>query len=121
MKYIRIYADEEGESHFSEGVIGLELSNFAPPAPPIKLSDYFPASRCAFTIFPVGWYGDWHPTPVKQIFICFQGALEVTVSDGKKRIVDQGCIVFVEDTEGKGHITKVISKVDVHASVVQLQ
>lgn len=121
MKYLRIYADNAGESHFSEEVIGLTLSDFAPPAPHIKLSEYFSASRCALTVFPVGWYGDWHPTPARQIFICFQGALEVTVSDGEKKIVDQGCIVFVEDTEGKGHITKVVSEVDVQAAVVQLQ
>ena len=121
MKYLRIYTDESGESHFSDGVIGLEFTDFAPPAPPIKLSDYIHASRCVFIVFPVGWYGDWHPTPARQIFICIQGALEVTVSDGEKRIVDQGCIVFVEDTEGKGHITKVIGDVDVHATVVQLQ
>ena len=121
MKYIRIYADEGGESHFSDNNIKLELSDFAPPAPPIELSGYYPASRCVFTVFPVGWYGDWHPTPERQIFICFQGILEVTVSDGEKRMVSQGCIVFVEDTEGKGHITKVVSEVEVRAAVIQLQ
>lgn len=121
MKCIHIYADDHGETHFKDEMIELKLSEFAPPAPPIELSDFIPTSRCAFTIFPVGWYGDWHPTPEKQIFICLQGELEVIVSDGEKRFVNSGTIVFVEDKNGKGHITKVLGNVDVHATIVQLQ
>jgi hypothetical protein len=34
MKYVRVYADDEGESHFADIEIPLALVEFAPPAPP---------------------------------------------------------------------------------------
>jgi mannose-6-phosphate isomerase-like protein (cupin superfamily) len=120
LKYIKIYADENGESHFTDHVVLFDTVDFAPPAPPIRLSEFQDAGRYAFTVFPSGWFGDWHPTPTRQIFFFFKGELEVTVSDGEIRYIGPGDIVLVEDTTGKGHITHVVSDVDVHSAVVQL-
>ena len=120
MKYIKIYADEHGESHFMDHDIVFDTVEFAPPAPPMNVSEFHDAERYAFTVFPSGWYGDWHPTPTRQIFFFFRGALEVTVSDGEVRNIGPGDIVLVEDTTGKGHETRVVSDEDVHSAVVQL-
>ena len=120
MKYTKIYSDEKGESHFKDIEIELESIEYAPPAPPLMLSKFMPAKQFAFTVFKSGWYGDWHPTPMKQIYFILSGTLEGTVSDGERRIFGPGCIVLVEDTTGKGHITEVIGSEDVTAAVVQL-
>ena len=120
MKFIKIYADENGESHFSDHDIYFESVEFAPPAPALNVSEFTEAKRYAFTVFPSGWYGDWHPTPTLQIFFFFRGMLEVKVSDGEVRHIGPGDIVLVEDTTGKGHTTRVISKEDVHSAVVQI-
>jgi hypothetical protein len=58
MRYTKIFTDEEGETHFEDVEIELELVDFAPPAPSLYLSSFKPVSRYAFGVFPSGWYGD---------------------------------------------------------------
>jgi mannose-6-phosphate isomerase-like protein (cupin superfamily) len=120
MKYIKIFADEEGETHFKDVQIDLELVDFAPPAPPLMISQFTLTKQYAFVIFPSGWFGDWHPTPKKQVFFILSGELEVSVSDGERRQFGPGIIVLVVDTTGKGHVTKVLGSEDVLTAVVQL-
>jgi hypothetical protein len=121
MKYTIIYSDEEGESHFNEEEIELESIEYAPPAPPLLMSKIMPAKQYAFSKFNSGWYGDWHPTPLRQIYFILSGTLERTVSDGERRLFGPGSIVLLEDTTGKGHRTKVIGPDDVTAVLVQLE
>lgn len=120
MKYTKIFADEEGETHFIDVEIEHKSVNFAPPAPPIYRSSYNPATRYAFCNFPSGWFGDWHPAPFKQVFFVLSGEIEVIVSDGMVKHFGPGSIVLVEDTSGKGHISKVVGTSDLLAAVVQL-
>lgn len=120
MKYTLIYADETGESHFMDVEIELEPVEFAPPAPPINLSSFNPATQYAFCVFPSGWYGDWHPAPQKQIFFILSGESEAHVSDGEVRRFGPGSILLVEDTSGKGHVSRVVGSKDMVVAVVQL-
>ena len=119
MEYIRLFADSGGETHFEDVRVRLEAANFAPPAPPIDLSAYYPAERYAFCRFPAGWYGDWHPTPRRQVFFLLSGQMEVEVSDGEVRHLDPGSIVLVEDTVGSGHVSRVVGTEDVLSAIVQ--
>jgi mannose-6-phosphate isomerase-like protein (cupin superfamily) len=120
MKYIRIYADKNGNSHFEDVAIQLAQKYFSPPAPPINLSSFSPALRYAFGSFPVGWRGDWHPTPTRQIFFILSGEVTARVSDGEERHVQAGSVVLAEDAAGTGHISWVTSKTDMQTAVVQL-
>jgi hypothetical protein len=120
MKYSRIYADEEGETHFTDHEIDFESVEYAPPAPALMLSKFNPATGYAFSVFPSGWFGDWHPTPRRQIYFILSGTLDCMVSDGEKRLFGAGSIVLVEDTSGKGHVTKVVSEEEVHSAVIAL-
>jgi len=120
MKYTRIYADSKGESHFMDIQIELEPVDFAPPAPPVNLSSFTPATQYAFCVFPSGWFGDWHPTPRRQIFFILSGEGELQVSDGEVRRISPGSIVLVEDTTGKGHVSRVVGSMDMVTAVVQL-
>jgi len=121
MKYSKIYSDEKGESHFQDIDIELKTIEYAPPAPPFLVSRFTHAHQYAFTVFESGWFGDWHPTPVKQVFFLLSGTMEVMVSDGEKRMFGPGSIVLVEDTTGKGHVSKVIGSEDVKTVVIQLE
>jgi hypothetical protein len=38
-RYVRLYADADGESHFSDEEMELRLVNFAPPAQPFKIKE----------------------------------------------------------------------------------
>jgi len=121
MKYVRAYADENGESHFEDVEVGLTPVDFAPPAPPMNLSAFTPATQFGFVSAPLGWYGDWHPTPRRQIFFSLSGEIEAEVSDGEMRRFGPGSVTLLEDTWGKGHTSRVVGSADVLLAVVQLE
>ena len=112
--------DDDGKSHFKNNQIRFASANFAPPAPPVDLSDFMPASQIVFFRIPSGWYGDWHPAPKRQFFCCLSGEVELTASDDETRTFRSGDIFLLEDIAGNGHKTKVIGKEDFVAAVVQL-
>jgi hypothetical protein len=63
LKFTRLYADADGESHFSDEELPFELKDFAPPAPPISVSKFFRGKGAVVISSPAGWHGDWHPAP----------------------------------------------------------
>ena len=118
--YSRLYADEHGESHFEDIEIDLTLTEYVPPAPPLSLSSFTPATQFGFMNAPAGWSSDWHPTSARNIFFVLTGEWEVTASDGESRRFAAGSVLLVEDTEGKGHSSRVVSEEDSLAAMVQL-
>ena len=44
VKYVRVYADATGESHFEDLEMALIPMDVAPPAPPINVSAFAPAT-----------------------------------------------------------------------------
>jgi len=119
VRYVRVYADSDGESHFTDEEMELRLATFAPPAPPISLSAFTPSKQFALLASPAGWFGDWHTAPHRQFFFRLCGEIEIRVSDGEVRRLGPGSILFVEDTTGKGHTTRNIGD-EAIAAVVQL-
>jgi len=109
LRYARVYSDSAGESHFADEQILFELIDYAPPAPPISVSEIISAEGVVFLSSPSGWFGDWHPAPRRQFIFILSGELEVEVSDGEVRRFGPGRICLVEDTVGKGHISRVVS------------
>lgn len=120
MKYSNLYADADGISHFTDVDVRFHPVEFAPPAPPVHISDFVGTRQYAFFNAPVGWYGDWHPAPARQIFFFLEGELEVMSGDGEKRRFVPGSILCVENTFGQGHISRVIGDKAVLAAVAQL-
>jgi hypothetical protein len=104
----RLYNDENGESHFIDETLEVTAMNFAPPAPPIFVSDGVPAKQAVYLFLPAGYEGDFHPAPRRQIMTLVSGALECGVSDGTWRRFSPGSTQLVEDTQGKGHATKAL-------------
>jgi len=112
-KYIRLYADENGDSHFED--LGLDLApvDFAPPAGPVNIAQFLPTAQSFWFGAPVGWDGEkLHPSPQRQIFCVLQGECEVTASDNTVRRFPVGSVLLMEDTHGIGHSTRIISKKD---------
>jgi len=105
--YVRLFADDDGESHFSEEEMDLTSVDFAPPAPPLHLSAFAAAKQMAFVAREAGWFGDWHPAPRRQFYILLAGEVEAQASDGEVRRFRAGDIVLLEDTTGKGHTSRV--------------
>jgi hypothetical protein len=61
---------------------------------------------------PAGRVSDWHTAPRRQYVITLSGRGELELSGGKKILVEPGHIELVEDTTGKGHITRVVGTED---------
>ena len=120
ISYTRLYSDAEGESHFEDAEIDLALTAYAPPAPPLGLSSFTPATQFGFMNAPAGWSSDWHPATARNIFFVLSGEWEVTASDGEARRFGTGSVLLVEDTTGKGHSSRVVSENDSLAAMVQL-
>jgi quercetin dioxygenase-like cupin family protein len=55
---------------------------------------------------------DWHTAPRRQYVITLRGRAEIEVAGGKKIPIGPGHIDLVEDTTGKGHITRVLGTED---------
>ena len=118
IEYLRIYTDSAGCSHFETLKISLESNNYAPPARPLYTSSPEPANKIVFLELPAGWYGDWHPTPVRQWLTLITGACEFEAGDGERCRRKAGDIVMLDDTAGKGHRTKVLGKVPLRITAV---
>ena len=118
--YTHLYSDEIGESHFEDIEMDLTLTDYTPPAPPLSLSAFLPASQVGFMNAPAGWASDWHPSSARSLFFVISGEWEVTASDGETRRFGVGGVLLVEDTNGQGHSSRVVSEVDSLAALVQL-
>jgi hypothetical protein len=61
---------------------------------------------------PPGRVADWHVAPRRQYVITLSGHAEPEVAGGKKIELGPGSIDLVEDTTGKGHITRTVGTED---------
>ncbi len=121
MRVQRVYHDEQGESHVE--IIDWEMTSeiAAAGSPSIDISQTFASSKVNVMRAPGGWQGDWHPAPNRQLMCYLSGQAERETSDGVTMTMRSGTIVLLEDTEGKGHRSRVLGDEEVIIAVVQLE
>ncbi len=103
MKIIRLSVDEQGESHFQDVEVEFEA-----PTPSGRVSARQKATGIIFREVPPEYDLDWHPAPRRQYIINLDAGVQLTASDGESRQIKAGEVVLVEDTWGKGHLSKAI-------------
>ena len=103
MKIHRLYADKNGESHFED----MEVE-FIESTRGGRLSARLPATGIIFREVPPDYDLDWHPAPRRQYIINLDAGVQITASDGESRKIGAGEVLLVEDTTGKGHLSKAI-------------
>ena len=104
MQYTRLYADQVGESHFEDEEVEFQAIDYAPPTPPMGLSEMMKATQTGFLRAATNWGGEvWHPVAIRQFMVVVAGRLAATVSDGSRREFGMGEVLLLEDTHGKGH------------------
>ncbi len=107
MKCLRIYATPDGESHFDEIEIPTSQVRVHHAATPFEVSASYPANRVRFTSIPAGMNQvDWHTVPGRELTVRLNGSVEYETSDGDVRKVEAGEFALVEDTHGKGHLSR---------------
>ncbi|MCH8350415.1 MAG: hypothetical protein IIB29_09190 [Chloroflexi bacterium] len=112
-QYVRLYSDENGDSHFEDLEVPLVPLDFAPPTAPLNIAQFLPATQTLWVGAHVGWAGEEpHPSPRRMIFCVVQGEWEATSSDGTVRAFPVGSVLLLEDTTGKGHSTRITSQGD---------
>jgi len=82
------------------------------PGSPAEVSKMMPITGAELHRTAGGSVDDWHRAPRRQYVITLSGHGEVEVTGGKKISMGPGHIDLVEDTTGKGHITKVLGAED---------
>lgn len=93
----RIYAGPDGQSHAED--VEMKLTDRG-------IAD-FAATAAQFSSRPAGPPNtNWHTGPRRQFVITLSGRAELEVSDGSKVLAGPGHINLIEDTTGKGHLTR---------------
>ena len=105
MRIHNLYADANGESHFRD--IEVEWVEETRSG---KLSKRFPATGIIFRQVPPTYDLDWHPAPRRQYIINLDAGVQITASDGESRVIGAGEVLLVEDTTGKGHLSKAVER-----------
>ena len=103
MRIHNLYADDKGESHWRD--VHVEYTEASRAG---RLSARLPATGIIFREVPAEYDLDWHPAPRRQYIINLDAGVEITASDGEKRRIGAGEVVLVEDTWGKGHLSKAV-------------
>jgi hypothetical protein len=90
MKYVRLHADKNGNTHFEDATLKLDEADYRPPAPLVFVSHAYQTDGVQFIRLPSGWAADAIHPPKKQFLICLKGHIEVTAGDGEKRSFGPG-------------------------------
>jgi hypothetical protein len=116
MRIHNLYVDANGETHFRDvEVEWVEERNFS------KLSARLPATGIIFRETSADYDLDWHPAPRRQYIINLDGGVKITASDGESRIIGAGEVLLVEDTSGKGHLSKSVGGKMRHSIFVPIE
>jgi uncharacterized protein YjlB len=103
MRIHNIYVDDKGEMHFRD--IEVEWKHEGRGG---KTSDTFKATGIIFRQTPGSYDYEWHPAPRRQYIINLDAGVQITASDGEARTIGAGEVILVEDTTGKGHLSKAV-------------
>jgi hypothetical protein len=107
MRYVRLYAGPDGESHFEDADVALTPFEFIPGRPQVDLSSPTAATGTAFIRLPADWdSGGRYNPPRRNFFVTLSGELEIEASDGQVRHLGPGAVLLAEDIGGKGHVTR---------------
>jgi hypothetical protein len=103
MRIHNLYADADGRSHFRD--IEVEWARDLPSG---RTSATHAATGLIFRETPGDYDLDWHHAPRRQYVVNLDAPVEITASDGERRVIGPGEILFVEDTSGDGHLSKAV-------------
>lgn len=104
MRIHHLYADSSGESHFDDIEVEFGKENIGG-----RFSKRIPATGIIFREVSPAYDLDWHPAPRRQYIINLDNGVQITASDGTSRVIDAGEVILVEDTTGKGHLSKAVN------------
>jgi hypothetical protein len=105
MKVTRVFTGSDGESHFEDIEISLDIDRGS-----MRMSKSVKATSVFFSVTDGPFFRDYHNTNLRrQYIIILEGEVEVGVSESDKRRFGPGNVLLLEDTTGKGHSTRSVN------------
>jgi uncharacterized cupin superfamily protein len=103
-----VTTDADGKTRFGEMTIDFTTVEGVSPggvfqAAPLGTSD------AAVVQFEPGFTCDFHHTPAPTWMFIMTGQMEIEVSDGAKELLSSGDLIRMEDADGEGHRSRVLS------------
>jgi hypothetical protein len=120
LTFAKLVADSAGGTRFESVTVAVTVQQFAPPALPFSVSPLQSASQCGFLQLPAGWIGEPHPSPIRMWIFVLRGQMRFESSDGDVRDISPGSGLLLEDTQGRGHSSRVIGDGEVTLAIVRL-
>jgi len=110
VKFPRIYADADGETHIGSLELPAHEASVGPPPNPVGLKTDTQAVSGWFAFStPAGTEVPPHNAPKPYICIILHGEGEVVTSDGATLRLHPGDVLFCDDITGKGHTTRTLT------------
>lgn len=107
--YLRLYAGADGETHFEDVVLAPAARPDEPGGGRGERALPIAVGEVVFRrVADDGAPPRAHPAPRRQFVVQLAGEVEVEASDGEVRRLGPGAVVLVEDTDGRGHVTRPI-------------
>ena len=101
MHYTRIFADENGDSHFEMVIVPLTDNGIMG-----SILMPFETKTLIFRVNKADYDWGFHNAPTRQFIVLLDGEIEIATSLGDVRRFKGGEILLVEDTTGAGHSTE---------------
>ncbi len=112
MKYTRLYADSDGETHFEDLDEEFQQSQMASNVPSVGLTTPIPATDIFFLRANPDYSDDYRVIPRRFMVKIVSGEMNTAASDGEVRQFGPGDVFLCEDVTGNGHMNQVVSKSD---------
>jgi len=111
LEVTRLFAGDDGQSHFEDLWVPLE-ENVSHPSPSmagrsIGLMAGWPAEAVSFRVTPPGGDHPFHASPGRSLQLTTTGLLELEVGDGSTRRFGPGDLLLIDEQgQGQGHISR---------------
>lgn len=116
MRIHNLYADASGESHWRDIEVEYVETNDAG-----RLSARIPGHGIIFRQTQAEHDRPWHPAPRRQYIVNLDAGVQLTASDGEARVIGAGEVILVEDTTGKGHLSRSVNNQMRHSIFLPLE
>ena len=109
MRYVKVVPTPDGGTRFEDAEFVQEERVIGENIPPLLVAAPVPTQAAIFVTAPEAVNDmEFHQAPARQFVIVLSGVLEAETTDGEKRRLTAGDVALVEDTTGRGHITRII-------------
>jgi hypothetical protein len=105
--YLRIWADENGDTHLEDITLDRVVNPAEHGVAELWVSPASIVDRVQFLdVQAIDQMPAAHRAPRRQFVVFLDGWVRISTSDGDARTLPAGSVVLAEDVHGKGHVTE---------------